>query len=640
MKAMKHLRSRRTSFLIATATGVAVAASFGLVGGVPEAKADSCGAGAVVIVGGTNDPEGQYLVGVKQRYTGLGPDNQPDPNSPYASDNAYQVIYADYPTTLWPLGATGYDSSVAQGTAATKSTIAGYQSQCQGKPVVVAGYSQGARVAGDVLSEIGNGTAGEVVAIDENGEPLLDDDGNPVMVTIDPDVISGELYSDPRRAGDKTGRGIELSMIGVIPGLTMSGPRGANGADAGFGTVSDRVVSVCIDGDPICDLPDPLYDPIGAIDGILGYQTKHFLYPYAMYRDPASQWATRPVSCSGAGTATGTVCMVGAKSAFAELVQGWANDLGYTGEIGDFLSGRPTIGLPLGITLANLQPVVRLVQGFLPPLPQLGYGAYLPDLFVFEDILQGIVSLSPARLMRGVNALAASVRSIVLLPVNFVRYWAGAIVGPSVTSQPNTLSVVADDDSSASVALARFVAAAADDPETTAPEVEAPVRGTDTPEVTEVAGGPSSGDSSAGPDTSSPAPAVGDDNTPAGGGDGTDPSTGGSDPGVTRSEIDSSDGPSSDGGSPGSGGPDGDTGDSGSTDSGTSDSGGSDAGGSGSGGSGSGGSGGTDSSSSGDSDSSSGGSNSDSGSGSNSSSSSSGGSGGGSDSSSGGSGSE
>ncbi|QGP87621.1 PE-PPE domain-containing protein [Gordonia sp. 135] len=629
MKAMKHLRSRRTSFLIATATGVAVAASFGLVGGVPEAKADSCGAGAVVIVGGTNDPEGQYLVGVKQRYTGLGPDNQPDPNSPYASDNAYQVIYADYPTTLWPLGATGYDSSVAQGTAATKSTIAGYQSQCQGKPVVVAGYSQGARVAGDVLSEIGNGTAGEVVAIDENGEPLLDDDGNPVMVTIDPDVISGELYSDPRRAGDKTGRGIELSMIGVIPGLTMSGPRGANGADAGFGTVSDRVVSVCIDGDPICDLPDPLYDPIGAIDGILGYQTKHFLYPYAMYRDPASQWATRPVSCSGAGTATGTVCMVGAKSAFAELVQGWANDLGYTGEIGDFLSGRPTIGLPLGITLANLQPVVRLVQGFLPPLPQLGYGAYLPDLFVFEDILQGIVSLSPARLMRGVNALAASVRSIVLLPVNFVRYWAGAIVGPSITSQPNTLALPADDDSSASVALARFVATVDDDPETTAPEVEASGSGSGSPAVTEVADGQSIGDPSAGTDTS--APVTDHDNTPAGGGDGTDSSTGGTDPGVTRSETDSSAGPSSDDGASGAGGPDSDTDDSGSTDSGAPDSGGSDSSGSDSGS----GSGGSDSSASGRGDSSSGGSKSDSG-GSGSDSSSSDGSGGGSDSSSGG----
>ncbi|MCZ0912391.1 PE-PPE domain-containing protein [Gordonia amicalis] len=597
MAALAHLRSRRISVLVASATGLAVAVALCLPGDALAEASDSCGAGAVVIAAGTNDPEGQHLVGVTQRYRGLGPDGNPDPESEYAGDNGYTIIYADYPTTLWPLGATGYDSSVAQGNAATKSAIAGYQTRCSGKPVVVAGYSQGARVAGDVLADIGSGPV-EVVATDENGDPLLDEDGNPITVVIDPDGISGELYSDPRQAGDKTGRGIELSLIGVIPGLTMSGPRGTTGTDAGFGELEGRVVSVCIEGDPICDLPDPIYDPIGAIDGLLGYQAKHFLYPYAMYRDPASQWATRPVSCNDAGT----VCMVGAKSAFAELVQGWASDLGYTGEIGDFLSGRPTVGLPLGITLANLQPVVRLVQGVLPPLPQLGYGAYLPDLFVFEDILQGIVSLSPARLMRGVTALAASVRSIVLLPVNAVRYWAGAIVGPTVTSQQNTFTVLADDDSEVPVTLARTFAAVDDDPETSGPEVEATHGGSGIPAATEVASGPSGVDSSADTDTSAPSSAAEPDNSPAGGGDGTDPSTSGGDPGVTRSETDSSDAPSSDAGTPDSD-PDGG---SGSADSGTSSPDGSYSGSSGNGGSdsssGSGNSDGrSDSSSSGDS---------------------------------------
>ncbi len=115
MAAMAHLRSRRTSLLIASITGFAVAAAMCLPG---EALADdsaSCGAGAVVIAAGTNDPEGRHLVGVTQRYTGLGPNGQPDPNSQYAGDAGYKVIYADYPTTLWPLGAAGYDDSVAQG---------------------------------------------------------------------------------------------------------------------------------------------------------------------------------------------------------------------------------------------------------------------------------------------------------------------------------------------------------------------------------------------------------------------------------------------------------------------------------------------------------------------------------------------
>ncbi|MCR5979924.1 PE-PPE domain-containing protein [Gordonia jinghuaiqii] len=448
MAAMTHLRFRRGALWIASATGFSVAAAFCMTGAPASAESADCGAGAVIAVAGTNDPA-DGLIGVRQRYTGIGPDNTPgtaDDDPRYTGDGKYRVLDAEYPATIWPMGAAGYDDSTGQGAAATARAISGYQAACQGKPVVVAGYSQGARVAGDVLAGIGTSAP-----VDENGDPredgtyrLVDVENTPDDtsddVLVNTEGLSGELYSDPRRTGDKTGRGIELSLIGIIPGLTMSGPRGETDADSGFGVLEGSVVSVCVDGDPICDLPDPVHDPIGAIDGLLGYFTKHNLYPYAMWRDPDQQWSTRPVACDVAGTG---VCMVGADSAFAELVGGWARDVGYTGEIGDFLSGRPTLDLPFGIELANLQPVVALMQGFLPSLPQLGYGAYLPNVFVFEDILQGIVTLSPDRLLAGVTALADSVRSIVMLPVNFVRYWAGEIVGPVAVSGSNTAAVPA-----------------------------------------------------------------------------------------------------------------------------------------------------------------------------------------------------
>ncbi|WP_238422118.1 PE-PPE domain-containing protein [Gordonia sp. 'Campus'] len=470
MAAMAHLRSPRATVLTASVTGIAVAGALCLSGTAPARGDDlDCGGGAVFIVGGTNDPEARHLIGVEQRYTGIGPDNRAgtaDDDPRYSGAGRYRVVHADYPTTIWPLGAAGYDDSTAQGIASTARAISAYQADCGGKPVVVAGYSQGARVAGDVLADIGTSTpvdaAGNETAdgafrlVDVAGTP--GDPSDDVLVSIE--HLSGELYADPRQAGDKTGRGIELSLIGIIPGLTMSGPRSGTGTDRGFGVLDGDVVSVCVEGDPICDLPDPLHDPIGAMDGLLGYFTKHNLYPYAMWRDPSSQWSTRPVECDDPGT----TCTVGADSAVAELVRGWVRDLGITGDLGNVLAGRPTLSVPFGIELANLQPVVRLIQGLLPPLPRLGYGAYLPDLFVFEDILHGIVTLSPARFAEGVTALAASVRSIVLLPVGFVRFWTGALVGPRITVPQQGTAVVSDVTGPSRASMIRLADNAAGEP--------------------------------------------------------------------------------------------------------------------------------------------------------------------------------
>ncbi|MEO9328297.1 cutinase family protein [Gordonia aurantiaca] len=521
MGAMAHLRSRRTALLIATTTGLATAASFGLFGGVPEAAAD-CGSGAVVIVAGTNDPYAVHLQGAKKRY----------------EDQGYVYVNTEYPTTLWPLGATGYDQSTRLGYESAAREIASYQAQCGDKPVVVVGYSQGARIAGDVLADIGNHKK-----FDVNGTPDDPDDD----VEINPDSIYGELYSDPRRAGDRTGRGIELSLIGVIPGLTMTGPRGSSSTDPGFGDVSSRVVSVCIEGDAICDLPDPLYDPIGAIDGIVGYFTKHFLYPVEMGKSPFDvdyAWDDRATSCVDG------VCMLSAKSGFAELVQGWATSVGYTGDIPDFLENRPRIGLPSAITLSGLQPIVRLIQGFAPQLPQLGYGAYLPDLFVFDDILQGIITLTPARFVRGVKALAASVRSMVLAPVNFVTYWAGALVGPTAGSTSAMLTTVSDDTVVSPASARAFTRVVAEIDALTGDEAGEPepgATGSDSTGSEEKSAGGGTGGSDAVVATGAPSEPVVVDSpptdtgagspTPAGGDTGTavDP-----DPVVTRTDTDTS----------------------------------------------------------------------------------------------------
>ncbi|MDY6811961.1 MAG: PE-PPE domain-containing protein, partial [Actinomycetota bacterium] len=454
-----RFRSARptTAVLIAISASCAVIAAFCLPG-APIARADDCGAGAVVIVGGTNDPDAANMIGVKQRFTGTGIDDTlgTDDDSDYA-DAPYVVVRTDYPTTLWPLGAAGYDDSVAQGNAATKQAIARYQHDCPGNPVVVAGYSQGARVAGDVLADIGNDRDDKVVLLDEHGNPELDDEGEPIVVDISTDDLSGELYADPRRVGDKTGRGIELSLIGVIPGLTMTGAREGDGS-RGFGELEDSVVSVCVEGDAICDLPDPLYDPIGAVDGLVGYFTKHGLYNWQMYRDPTEPvWNTgRVVDCG----ADQTDCIAEADSAIIGVIRDGAETIGLDStRVRDVLADRWTVDLPYGIELSNLQPAVRLVQDVLPPLPNLGYGGYLPDLLVFEKILNGVVDRAPEDVKDGVAALAASAKSIVLIPVNFVKYWAGEIIGPLPTRSTVVSPHVPEESDQDAPRLATFLRA-------------------------------------------------------------------------------------------------------------------------------------------------------------------------------------
>ncbi|AZG44909.1 PE-PPE domain-containing protein [Gordonia insulae] len=483
-----RLSHRFSIVLIAVSSGFAVIAAFCLPGAIGDARAESCGAGAVVIVGGTWDPEGKAMVGVAQRYTGKGARNE-NVGGPYSGDGAYEIIYADYPMTLWPLGATGYDESVAAGKKSTANEIADYQSRCDGNPVVVAGYSQGARVAGDVLSDIGNSPkvdanreaddAGEYRLVDVNGTP--EDFADDVLVKYE--GVSGELYADPRMDGTVAGEGIELALIGIIPGLTMSGAR-----EGGFGDVP--VTSVCVDGDPICDLPDPLHDPIGAIDGLVGYFNKHNQYPLHMFRDPKLAWWTdHDVECSAEGA-----CVVAYDSAIMVAIREGADAIGLDGDrIPDLLADHLTIRLPDGMALANLQPLVRLVQDRLPSLPNLGYGAYLPDLYVFQAILDGIVNRAPDEIKGGVAALAASAKSILLYPANFVKYWAGQVVGPVVTTGASTM-LLADDSVSAGMAdeqatYARTLAAVENPPAVgtsgadSAPAESAPAPTTTTPAV-------------------------------------------------------------------------------------------------------------------------------------------------------------
>ncbi len=395
--------ARRVTAVAAIAAGVALAAA--LLSPPGGARAACSEKGAVVVVPGTNDPTGEgSMKGIIET----------------AKQDGKDVIVVGYPTTLWPMGSVGFDKDVQLGKAATSKAISDYQSACgldstkgdTGK-VQVVGYSQGARVAGDVLADIGQGKQGAPSA----------------------QGVSGLLYADPRQEGPESGRGIERNFLGVLPGLTMSGSRG------GFGVLAGNVVSVCSQGDPICDLPDPLHDPLGAIDGLVGYFVKHGDYPLLgawgfdkaqnkWYWENPTSW-TDPDNCVTAKNGGGTVCTKPQGSSIGRLISQFGDQLGIH-DIPDFFGETNKVlnidGIAPHANLNDLQPMVDLVFKALPKLPYLTdhAGGYLPDALAFGNLANGVVQVvsgGNGSMLRGAaTAIGLSVVSILLIPVNDAVY--------------------------------------------------------------------------------------------------------------------------------------------------------------------------------------------------------------------------
>lgn len=118
---------------------------------------------------------------------------------------------------------TPYFASEQDGVRATTAAIAATAQRCPGASFLVVGYSQGAAVAGDVATTIGQGGG-----------------------VISPDKLLGVgLISDPNRnpATEK--------LIGApVVGAGLAGPRPKD-----FGAVGDRVITFCAPGDLICATP-------------------------------------------------------------------------------------------------------------------------------------------------------------------------------------------------------------------------------------------------------------------------------------------------------------------------------------------------------------------------------------------------
>ncbi|WP_353109276.1 PE-PPE domain-containing protein [Gordonia sp. (in: high G+C Gram-positive bacteria)] len=143
-----------------------------------------------------------------------------------------------YSASISPVGGniSGAEST-AEGERNLRGAARSFRARCPGSHIRLVGFSQGALVTGNVCNTF---------------------DSDPVMSRN----TSCVLYSDPRRP-DPVRPGVMAMLPSFVPGFPMMGPRPQ--------TRNIPVTQVCQTNDGICAAPNPVLDPIGFINNLLGY---------------------------------------------------------------------------------------------------------------------------------------------------------------------------------------------------------------------------------------------------------------------------------------------------------------------------------------------------------------------------------
>jgi hypothetical protein len=138
-----------------------------------------------------------------------------------------------------------YNDSRAEGFSAAVRAMTDMNNRCPLTSYVLVGFSQGAVIAGDIASDIGNGRG-----------------------PVDEDLVLGvTLIADGRRqpgvgldvGPNPPGQGAEITLDEVPMlnefGLDMTGPR-----PGGFGMLNNRTYEICATGDLICSAPESAFN--------------------------------------------------------------------------------------------------------------------------------------------------------------------------------------------------------------------------------------------------------------------------------------------------------------------------------------------------------------------------------------------
>jgi hypothetical protein len=177
-----------------------------------------------------------------------------------------------------------YNDSRAEGTRAAVKAMTDMNAKCPLTSYVIVGFSQGAVIAGDIASDVGNGRG-----------------------PVDDDLVLGvTLIADGRRQDgvgknigpNPPGEGAEITLheVPVLAGLglTMTGPR-----PGGFGALNGATNEICAPGDLICAAPQEAFsianlpNTLDTLAGGAG-QPVHALYAttqfWSLDGQPATEW--------------------------------------------------------------------------------------------------------------------------------------------------------------------------------------------------------------------------------------------------------------------------------------------------------------------------------------------------------------
>ncbi|MCV7217779.1 cutinase family protein [Mycobacterium crocinum] len=158
----------------------------------------------------------------------------------------YTVPYtAQFHNPLSQDNQMSYNDSRAEGTRNAVKAMTDMNNRCPLTSYVIAGFSQGAVIGGDIASDIGNGRG-----------------------PVDEDLVLGvTLIADGRRqtavgqdiGPNPPGQGAEITLHEVpvlsAMGLTMTGER-----PGGFGALNNRTNEICAAGDLICAAPSEAFN--------------------------------------------------------------------------------------------------------------------------------------------------------------------------------------------------------------------------------------------------------------------------------------------------------------------------------------------------------------------------------------------